>query len=244
MITLSCLCTIKLKIGLIQYYFVAIYRPHSGNVSEFCNALSNIFTRIPNLRNNKVILVGDFNVNLLRENDNSVRVLCDYLRSYFFVPYINNVTRYSKLENVEPSLLDHIWLNFLEVNIQTGIIMSDLTDHCPVFMGIPVRSASVTQSKLIHFRDHSDECITKLRSEITQTLDLSSCTEIDEKIDLFNDRINEAYNKCCPIRSKTITNKYNKSPWITPAKKTFYGISSIPTRIFKHISVHEDESKV
>ena len=36
-----------------------------------------------------------------------------------------------------------------------------------------------------------------------------------EKTDLFIDRMEEAYNKCCPIRSKTITNMYIRSPSIT-----------------------------
>ena len=135
-----------------------IYRPHSGNVNDFCDALSSIFTQIPNLKINKVSLVGDFNISILSENDISVEVLCDFLRSYFFVPYINNVTSYSNLENVKPSLLDHISLSFSEVNIHTGLIMSDLTDHCPVFIGLPVGRETLTQSNLIRFRDHSDEC--------------------------------------------------------------------------------------
>ena len=54
----------------------------------------------------------------------------------------------------------------------------------------------------------------------TYDLPVNVCTSgIDEKIDLFNVKINEPYNKCCPIRFKTITNKYIKSPWITPAIK-------------------------
>ena len=67
-------CARKLKIGSIQYFIVAIYRPHSGNAYDFCGAVSSIFTEIPNLRSNKVILVGNFIVNLLRENDSSVKV--------------------------------------------------------------------------------------------------------------------------------------------------------------------------
>ena len=57
-----------------------------------------------------------------------------------------------------------------------------------------------------------------MTSEVNQTFfDSCACTEIIEKIDLFVDKINEVYSKCCPIRSTTITDKYIKSPWITPA---------------------------
>lgn len=108
------------------------------------------------------------------------------------------------LEQVEQSLSDHIWLNFFEANIQTGVIISDLTDHYAVFIGIPVGSESATQSKLIRFRDHSDESLTKLRSEINQTYDLSPRTEIDENFNLFIDRINEVYKNRCPLSFKTI----------------------------------------
>ena len=64
-------------------------------------------------------------------------------------------------------------------------------------------------------------CLMRLRSEINQTLDLSSCNEINETIDLFFDRVNEAYNYCSPISSKKITNKYNKIPWVIPAIKNY-----------------------
>ena len=47
--------------------------------------------------------------------------------------------------------------------------------------------------------------LTKLRRWIKQTLDFSLCTEINQKTDLFINRIDETYNKYCPIRSKTIT---------------------------------------
>ena len=38
----------------------------------------------------------------------------------FFIPAVNNGTRYSGRENFESSLLDHIWINFLESNILWG----------------------------------------------------------------------------------------------------------------------------
>ena len=72
-------CGIKLKIGLIRYCIVAIYRPHTDNVTDFCNVLSSILTRVTKLRNIKLVLVEDVNVNLLRENDICVIVLCEYL---------------------------------------------------------------------------------------------------------------------------------------------------------------------
>ena len=56
-------CPIKLKIALIQYNIVAIYRPHSGDAYEFYNALSSSLKRILNSYN-KLFLVGDFNGNI------------------------------------------------------------------------------------------------------------------------------------------------------------------------------------
>ena len=79
-------------------------------------------------------------------------------------------------------------------------------------MGIPFDSETITQSNLILFRDYSDECLPKLRSEVIITLDFSSCTVINQEIDLFIDRTDEAYNKCCPIRSNTITYKFIRNP--------------------------------
>ena len=66
---------------------------------------------------------------------------------------------------------------------------------------------------MIRFSDKSDKCLTKFQSDINQTLGFFSCTSTKENIDFFNDRFDETYEKCCPIRSNTIT------PWITKAIK-------------------------
>ena len=183
-------CSIKFQVRSYTYYVVAIYRPHSGTVQEFCNALRDVFVRLPNLSSSRVALIGDFNVNLLHQ-DLNVRTLCEFLRSYFFIPTVNNVTRHSRRENIESSLLDHIWINFIESNIHTGVVSCDRTDHCPVFMGVPMRHGDLRSLTCIKFRDHSDSCLENFRNELDiMSWDFSAYSDVHEKVKFFTGKIN------------------------------------------------------
>ena len=52
---------------LIFFIFIGVYRTHSGNIDGFIDELSTIFTKLPEFLRRKVMLFGDFNVNLLNE---------------------------------------------------------------------------------------------------------------------------------------------------------------------------------
>ena len=44
---------------------VGIYRPHTGTNNNFITSLTELLNQIPDLNRNKVLITGDFNINLL-----------------------------------------------------------------------------------------------------------------------------------------------------------------------------------
>ena len=143
--------SIKLKTNRRTIYILGIYRPHSGSVEGFIDQLGIILNKIPNVSCKNVILLGDMNINLLNTSTNHVRCLIDFMQSMYFVPTIKCATRYDVFHD-SSSLLDHIWLNCSNMELNCGVILTDLTDHYPIFLNIKT-NMSENKTKKGTFRD-------------------------------------------------------------------------------------------
>ena len=192
---------------------VGIYRPpYRTLVESFFNALEAILN---NLRpDNDQILAGDFNICGLAPSPNLDKYL-DLMRSFALVPHINKITRPNA--NGSDSCLDHIWTNFgfiFKSGVFNEVIISD---HYINFAFLPIEKS--TSKKKIIFRDHSEENIHKMIDKLTNfslfyplltaTLDLNS------KFDLFYNELDRIYTTCCPTKTKEISEKRLKKPWLS-----------------------------
>lgn len=115
---------------------ICIYRPPAYSIESFNNTLEeNIF---PNIGVNTV-LCGDLNINLFNPlNLISIDQFVSIMMGHGFFPFINRPSRLSPNNPfTKYSLLDQIWLNFSpDYNIDSGVIMVDISDHMPVMCEI------------------------------------------------------------------------------------------------------------
>ena len=116
------------------WVIIAIYRPIRGPAHQFIDYLAEILNH-ERIVNKEILIVGDFNINLLQDSS-SRNILLEQLNSYHFLPVINKPTRFSPSGIDRPSLLDHIWFNRI-TNYECGIIINDTTDHFPTYIHIP-----------------------------------------------------------------------------------------------------------
>ena len=125
-------CVAEVNIGSELMVILAVYRPHSGTVEQFCQILDELL-HSQHLRNKSLILLGDLNINLLKQHDQNIVNFMTLMQSFNFLPLITKATRFpSTVENYSPSLLDQIWVNSFR-QFSSGIITVDVTDHCPFF---------------------------------------------------------------------------------------------------------------
>lgn len=125
-------CVVRLQCGIEKWILFAIYRPHSDSVDNF-NRQLQVMMNHELLRNQKVILMGDLNINLLVQGCVHIDSFVSNLQSLHYLPAITKPTRFPSDINQQPSLLDHIWINSLS-HFTSGILCSDVTDHCPTFI--------------------------------------------------------------------------------------------------------------
>ena len=107
-----------------------VYRPPNGKIKPFKNFFKELVSK--NKRSGKILyIVGDLNLNILDyETNNKVKNFFNLIFSFNLIPVINKVTRVTKKS---ATAIDHIIKNsYLNANIQTGIIKTDISDHFPI----------------------------------------------------------------------------------------------------------------
>ena len=82
--------------------------------------------------------MGDFNINLLNvATHQKTNDFIDNVIAQGFIPYITKPTR---ITSTTATLIDHLYSNHTHIEYDSGIIITDMTDHFVIFYliyGIP-----------------------------------------------------------------------------------------------------------
>ena len=213
------ICTIKIKIGSTNYTVAAIYRPRFKytKIKEFTEKI-NLILNHNCFKKSNTILIGDFNINLLEHDTHSDTG--DYLRNLQalnYIPLISRPTRFAVGEqNARPSLLDHIYTNFIHQSI-SGIIHYDITDHLPIFINlrIPDPTTMTIKTKFRYITEANIQLFKRHLINVTWEDLITERNNIDENFTIFYNYFKNLYNKYFPIKTKNIPYKRMQNPWIT-----------------------------
>ena len=106
------------------------------------------------LMNISVILLGDFNVDLMKYNNHhSTNEFHDSLSSHLFLPHITQSTR---IRDSSKTLIDNIFSNTLIENTISGNLIATISDHLPQFIILPNISNLPSNKSNIYERDWSN----------------------------------------------------------------------------------------
>ena len=216
-------CCVKLNSNCnLNIVLISVYRPPNSSPFEFISILLQILNNFA-LNNDKILISGDFNLNILNENS-STRQLKFELQSLGFISVISKPTRFDPNPDILPTLLDHIWINFFH-SFSCGIIFSDVTDHCPTFLLISSNSPKPIDNinRKIVFRDHCENNLNNFLYKVS-LIDWDSLLvgSVDQMLKIFETKINNIYFNECPLKSKILSGKRLVKPWIS-------------TEVLKHI---------
>jgi hypothetical protein len=211
----SCVVKISVSPGL-TIKVVGLYRPpDKALMIDFTHAWSEEV--LGHFSSSDVVFIaGDFNIDLLQPVA-SEKNFIDVMRSSFFIPLITKPTHVS---DNRASIIDHIWTN-ATVEVKSGIFPSDVTDHYPIFalFSLCVRGKPIVKK----FRDHAPDNLALLKRrfhEFSNNFSVYNYLDLDTQTRLLLTELYKIYDQCCPIRSKTISAKKLKKPWISNALMT------------------------
>lgn len=98
-----------------------VYRPPSGDRSEFINELNNLRTRVPKCN---VILTSDFNIDLHKPN---IADFEDAIYGNGFVPLVSIATHFKP--GCNPSCIDNVFTNSVDNIRMSGVCENTVSHH-------------------------------------------------------------------------------------------------------------------
>ena len=112
-----------------------IYRHPAMDLNEFNDYYLNELLHKLFSENKSVILLGDFNVDLMKyDNHHSTNEFLDSLPSHLFLPHI---TQPAIITDTTKTLFDNIFSNTLIENTISGNLTATISDHLPQFIVLP-----------------------------------------------------------------------------------------------------------
>ena len=110
----------------LKAIIICIYKPPKGHLETFFQSLTDILdTAQNNYKNYKVILCGDFNLDLLERGKTDIQTFLTLLQTYNLTQTITEPTRITK---TSATLLDNIFINFENPHVGE-VITTALSDH-------------------------------------------------------------------------------------------------------------------
>ena len=206
-----------------NYMVGIVYRVPNTKVADFVTKINELIEPIRN--NFELILTGDFNICLLRDNLQAT-TFENCMMSNNLIPTILEATRVANVSrNGEIVLCETLIDNFF-INTQhspfckSGLIQSSISDHYPVFLSIPCNSSNQNSDPfIVNYRKINSESITKFRLDYNAMF-LDMLLEVDDApraFELFHTQFQKLYDKNFPVQCKTITRKSMLKPWVTSA---------------------------
>ena len=195
-----------------------LYKHPSMSIDEFNEEFLLPLLEKASKENKPIILLGDFNINLLKsDTDNSVSTFLDILGSFSLLPQITFPTR---ITNTSKTLIDNIFTDSSNFQIVSGNLTYHISDHLPQFS---IFKNLNTNSNIKHNEFKRDWSTFNQENFVLDffeinwknTLNLKK-QNTDLSFDNFYNSINSLLNKHAPL--KKLTKKQIKTmskPWIT-----------------------------
>ena len=164
-----------------------------------------------------VFVFGDFNLNLLKCNDNNLSEYVNLMYSFSLFQLINKPTR---VTNTSATIIDHTWSTLFEENISNNVILTDISDHFPTVSQFRLHCAE-SKPQFIYKRSFSTVTIESFVNNLSlinwQPVLSSSCC--NNAYDIFYEQFKNVYDRIFPLNKIRLNNKNQLSPYITPALK-------------------------
>lgn len=202
---------IKIDIGNGKTLMAGIvYRPPESNINSFIEKLDETLHA---LHQTNCIILGDFNINILKEDDHALNFL-NTLHSFSFFPTITMPTR---VTSTSQSLIDNIVTNIHNINMESGVVLSDISDHYSIVLYLDLGCKQIppclkTKTRIINGKTLKQlcECL-----ETRTWINVYEATDPDIAYNCLIRGISESIEHTIPERIiiKGVKNDHN--PWLT-----------------------------
>jgi hypothetical protein len=152
----------------------------------------------------------DSNINTLKLTCNDTNF--DYFETIHSCGYVQCINRATRIHNNTHSLIDHIITNTPAQSINTSVIVTDISDHFPVFVEIGERLVNRTKQPTVKSRNFSKQNHANFRSLLSNQdwREVLEANNVDGSYDKFWTIFNNTFELCFPVVSKRFNKNHNK----------------------------------
>ena len=206
-----------------KYSFLlgVVYRPVYSDMlredGDECLFESNIRTASESAKN--IILLGDFNINYLNQNDHLTEKLENICSTNGLTQHILKPTRIDPIFDRQ-TLIDHIWLNKENVPVKSAGTCLGLSDHLGTYVKINTRMEN--EEKIIVYRDYKEyskeNFCTALQTSIDGSdINISITVEknVHEAMEKLSKLIINTLDQFAPLKERKIRTGFKSIPWYT-----------------------------
>ena len=195
-----------------------IYKHPSFSNSDFVSNVSQILDKV-NKEGKRLILLGDFNINLLEyDHDHAVKEFIDTFHSYFVFPTISLPTRITP--NTK-TLIDNIFVSrTFKSKCVTGNLTVGISDHLPQFLLFQNNNININPNEEKFYKNWKAFRIEEFKTHF-QSIDWKTIMQVEVNdpnvaFTNFYENLNHLISQYLPI--KKLTKKQTKrkeKPWIS-----------------------------
>lgn len=197
---------------------ICIYRPPQGDLNIFFTTLSDILNTSLNItKNYKLILCGDFNIDLLRDTG-TTKTFRDLLQSFNLNQTIYQPTR---ITSNSVSLIDNIFIND-PIENQSQVINNTLSDHEGQLLKVSVLAEPTHDTISYKRRVFSKAKLQQFKDELIQInwQNVYNSKDVNESYQNFYNKINYFLNLIFPLKTVKQSENQKTKLWITQGIKT------------------------
>lgn len=111
------------------YLCICIYRPPQSNIIDLLSSLNEILNSTKDKHYQGVFMFGDFNIDLLQNNNSNVQEFINFMYRSSLFPLTTLPTR---ITTSSATPIDHVWISLVELNVANYVVKTDITDHFPI----------------------------------------------------------------------------------------------------------------
>jgi len=194
-----------------------VYRPPDTDIKDFTSHLALTLDTISK-EGKTCFLLGDFNIDLLKNERHTLTT--DFLNMLFSCCMYPTITKPTRITDKSATLIDNILTNSLSESYTSGTLVTDISDHLPIFYIMKCKSdVSKTNSTKRRLRKFTSSNITKFKNQLADvTWDkLYNYSNTNDAYSHFIQVITSLFEECFPIVTHSERNVEKNKPWFTPA---------------------------
>ena len=203
---------VEITSGGESHFVGVIYRPPGSDLAHFMDKMGVILSKFNGKRLN---LMGDFNLDLVKSSN--------HLATGNFLGLLNNVGLHhlislpSRITPKSATLIDNIFSTDIGFDVSSGLILTSISDHFPVFAFLGGTGVSPQEGPRYALRRViGDQGKEKFRLWVKQWGDSFAPRADSVAMDAarFRNELRDEYNKCFPLKKVKVRKIDETKPWL------------------------------